>query len=137
LKPAAIATLCLMLAGCAAQVPLETPAGTWRGVGFPGHPQTEYIRRFDADQTFRLEYCGGGRLHVERGHWSFGGGSVTLDTDVIDGDRAKSEDVYQTDSYDGANWDFTLASSNSAQDDVDNDYSAQRVSDAMQFTGCA
>jgi len=136
LKPAAVAILCLMLAGCAEQVPLETPVGTWRGVGFPGHPDTEYIRRFDGDQGFRLEYCGGGRLRIERGHWSFGGGTLTLDTDFIDDNRAKSEDVYQTDSYDGTNWDFTLASSDSDQDDVDSDYSAHRVSDAIQFTGC-
>jgi hypothetical protein len=137
LKPAVVAILCLVLAGCAAQVPLETPVGTWRGVGFPGHPDTEYFRRFAPDQSFSLEYCWGGHLHAERGHWSFGGGSLTVDTDFIDADRAKSEDVYQTDSYDGTEWDFTLSSSNSAQDDVDNDYNARRVSDAMQFTGCA
>jgi hypothetical protein len=138
LKPAAVAILlALVLGGCAAEVPLQTPVGTWRGVGLPGHPDTEYIRRFAADQSFRLEYCAGGRLHAERGHWSFGGGALTLDTDVIDADRAKAEDVYQTDSFDGSEWDFTLASSDSDQDDVDNDYSARRVSDAMQFTGCA
>jgi len=136
LRPAAVATFCLVLAGCAAQVPLETPAGTWRGVGFPGHPDTEYIRRIDADQSFRLEYCAGGRLHVERGHWTFGGSALTLDTEYVDADRAKAEDVYQTNSYDGTSWEFTLASSNSDQDDVDNDYAAQRVSDAIQFTGC-
>jgi hypothetical protein len=129
--------VCLTLAGCVTQVPLQTPVGTWRGTGFPGHPDTQYIRRFAEDQSFTLEYCGAGKQdHVERGHWSFGNGRFTLDTEFVDRDQAKFEDVYQTDSYDGTSWDFTLTSSNSAQDDVDDDYTALRVSDAMQFTGC-
>lgn len=133
----ALAALALVaLAGCAAEVPLNSPVGTWRGDELPGRPETDYIRRIAADGTFVVEYCSGGRLHAERGRWSFGSGVLNLATDAVDGAAVRAEESYTTDSFDGTEWDTTLTASNTLPDAVDDSFTAHRIGDAIQFTGC-
>ncbi len=109
-----------------------------QGVDLPGHPAARYIRRFAADGGYSVEYCSAESkaLHIERGRWSLSGIALTIDTDFVDGAKAKFEDHYETKSFDGNAWTLTLTASDTLTDEIDDDYDALRVNDALQMTGC-
>ncbi|HEV2652947.1 MAG TPA: hypothetical protein VGU69_16925 [Rhizomicrobium sp.] len=138
-RPALVACVCTLLAGCATPVPMTSPVGGWLGTGIPGHPEARFIRRFYADGSTEIDYClqHGKTLHVEYGHWAMGPlGALTVVTDELDDAKVSLQDTYETSSYDGETWTVTLTASASAPDDADNDFDLQRTNDAMKLTSC-
>ncbi|HEY4264950.1 MAG TPA: hypothetical protein VGM72_06500 [Micropepsaceae bacterium] len=96
--------LCVLLTALslaqAAPAPVSPFVGIWYGVGEPDDPSISYIDSYHADGTFNSEFrkCEKGEVvwrQTESGKWFLMGSVLRMESDRIDGKKAKFDNAYE------------------------------------------